>query len=214
MPIKINEIFYSIQGESLHAGMPCIFIRLTGCNLRCSYCDTTYAYEEGKDHTIREIVEKIKKYSCSLVLITGGEPLVQDETHLLIDRLVELGYKVLLETNGSFSIEDINATCIKIVDIKCPSSNETKSADLANIKRLGPLDQLKFVLGDHGDYEYAVQIMKEYCRNIPGDRILFSAVPGSLDPAEMASWILDDNLNVRLQLQLHKILWPDEPRGR
>jgi len=214
MPIKINEIFYSIQGESLHAGMPCIFIRLTGCNLRCSYCDTTYAYEEGRDHTIQEIVEKITPYSCSLVLITGGEPLMQDETHLLIDQLVELGYKVLLETNGSFSIENINETCIKIVDIKCPSSNEEKSADLANIKRLGPLDQLKFVLGDYNDYEYAVKIIKEYCGDIPGNRILFSAVPGSLDPAEMASWILDDNLNVRLQLQLHKTLWPDESRGR
>lgn len=214
MPIKINEIFYSIQGESLHAGMPCIFIRLTGCNLRCSYCDTTYAYEEGRDHTIQKIVEKITPYSCSLVLITGGEPLMQDETHLLIDRLVELGYKVLLETNGSFSIKNISETCIKIVDIKCPSSNEEKSADLANIKRLGPLDQLKFVLGDYNDYEYAVKIIKEYCGDIPGNRILFSAVSGSLDPAEMASWILDDNLNVRLQLQLHKILWPDEPRGR
>jgi len=214
MPIKINEIFYSIQGESLHAGMPCIFIRLTGCNLRCSYCDTTYAYEEGRDHTIQEVVEKITPYSCSLVLITGGEPLMQDETHLLIDRLVELGYKVLLETNGSFSIENINETCIKIVDIKCPSSNEEKSADLANIKRLGPLDQLKFVLGDYNDYEYAVKIMKEYCGDIPGNRILFSAVSGSLDPAEMASWILDDNRNVRLQLQLHKTLWPHEPRGR
>jgi len=139
---------------------------------------------------------------------------MQDETHLLIDQLVELGYKVLLETNGSFSIENINETCIKIVDIKCPSSNEEKSADLANIKRLGPLDQLKFVLGDYNDYEYAVKIIKEYCGDIPGNRILFSAVPGSLDPAEMASWILDDNLNVRLQLQLHKTLWPDESRGR
>jgi len=214
MPIKINEIFYSIQGESLHSGIPCIFIRLTGCNLRCSYCDTTYAYNAGRDHSIREILEKIKPYSCPLVLITGGEPLMQDDTHLLIDRLIETGYHVLLETNGSFSLENINEKCIKIVDIKCPSSNEKKHVNIKNIGRLGPLDQLKFVVGNHDDYEYAVNIMKEYCRKISGDRILFSPVAGSLDPAELASWILKDNLNARLQLQLHKILWPDEPRGR
>jgi 7-carboxy-7-deazaguanine synthase len=214
MPIKINEIFYSIQGESLHSGMPCIFIRLTGCNLRCSYCDTTYAYEEGRDHTIREIEEKIKTYPCALVLITGGEPLMQDETHLLIDRLLEKGYQVLLETNGSYSIENVNDKCIKIMDIKCPSSNEEKSIDLKNIQRLSPLDQLKFVVGDRNDYEYAVKIMKEYCRDITGDRILFSPIAGSLDPAKMASWVLKDNLTARLQLQLHKILWPDDPQGR
>lgn len=214
MPIKINEIFYSIQGESLYSGMPCIFVRLTGCNLRCSYCDTKYAYNEGRDHTIREIVEKIKPYSCPLVLITGGEPLMQDETHLLIDRLIELGYQVLLETNGSFSIKNINKTCINIVDIKCPSSNERKRTDLTNIASLGALDQLKFVVGDRNDYDYAVKIINAYCRNIPGDRILFSPVAGSLEPAEMASWILKDNLTARIQLQLHKILWPDDPRGR
>ncbi len=214
MPLKINEIFYSIQGESVYAGIPCIFIRLTGCNLRCSYCDTRYAYDEGKQYTIPEIVEKIKKYRCPVAQITGGEPLLQDDTHLLINRLIEVGYQVLLETNGSFKIGRLNEKCIKIVDIKCPSSNESQSSDLENTGRLGPLDQLKFVVGNRIDYEYAVKIMETCCQHMPGDRLLFSPVAGKLDPAEMASWILKDRLNARIQLQMHKILWPDEPRGR
>ncbi|MBW2218585.1 MAG: radical SAM protein [Deltaproteobacteria bacterium] len=214
MPIKINEIFYSIQGESVYTGIPCIFIRLTGCNLRCSYCDTRYAYDKGIQYTIPEIVEKIKKYRCPVVQITGGEPLLQDETHLLINRLIEIGYQVLLETNGSFQVSHLNEKCIKIIDIKCPSSNESQSTDLDNIRRLNSLDQLKFVVGDRPDYEYAVKIMKTYCQHISGDRLLFSPVAGKLDPAEMASWILNDRLNARLQLQIHKILWPDESRGK
>jgi 7-carboxy-7-deazaguanine synthase len=214
MPIKINEIFYSIQGESLYSGMPCIFIRLTGCNLRCSYCDTTYAYNEGRDSTIQAIERDIKTYSCDLVLITGGEPLMQNETRDLIHRLLEQGYRVLLETNGSYSLEHISESCIKIVDIKCPSSNEEGSTKLTNIKRLGPMDQLKFVVGDSGDYEYAVKVIETYCRGIPGERIFFSPVSGRLDPAKLASWILRDSLKARVQLQLHKIIWPDELRGR
>ena len=214
MPIKINEIFYSIQGESHFSGMPCIFIRLTGCNLRCSYCDTTYAYHEGEDRTIQAIEGDIKTHACDLVLVTGGEPLMQRETQDLIHRLLELGYRVLLETNGSYSLEHISDKCIKIVDIKCPSSNEEGSTKLANIEQLGSMDQLKFVVGDRGDYEYAVKVLETCCGGIPGERIFFSPVSGRLDPAKLASWILRDSLKARIQLQLHKIIWPADMRGR
>lgn len=214
MPLKINEIFYSIQGESIHAGIPCIFIRLSGCNLRCAYCDTRYAYAEGENYRIPDIIDNINIYPCSVVEITGGEPLIQHDTRPLIDRLVHDGYRVLLETNGSMDISGINKTCIKIVDIKCPSSRESESSDLKNIERMGAMDQLKFVVADRDDYDYAVQIMKTHCQHIPGDRLLLSAVSGKLDAAELAEWILDDGLGARIQLQMHKILWPDHPRGR
>jgi 7-carboxy-7-deazaguanine synthase len=213
MTLLVNEIFYSIQGESIHSGRPCIFVRLTGCNLRCSYCDTRYAYEQGVDMEITEIINRIDAYPCRLVEITGGEPLLQSQTPILIHRLLENGYEVMLETNGSLDISRVDGRCIKIVDIKCPTSGESNKNDLGNLKRLGSKDQVKFVIGDRSDYEYAKVTMGSISPDFPEEQILFSPVSGGISPSRLAEWILEDNLNVRLHLQLHNIIWPDKKRG-
>ncbi|MBU4126432.1 MAG: radical SAM protein, partial [Proteobacteria bacterium] len=158
MSLIVNEIFYSIQGESIYSGIPCVFIRLTGCNLRCSYCDTAYAYYEGVELRIEEILSRVDNYKCPLIEITGGEPLLQGDTPLLIDRLLEKKYEVLLETNGSIDISVVDNRCIKIVDIKCPSSGENDKNDLENLKRLNQKDQIKFVVGNREDYEFAKEM--------------------------------------------------------
>ncbi len=214
MSLKVNEIFCSIQGESTFAGQPCVFIRLTGCNLRCSYCDTAYAYDEGSLIEIEEIVEKVKEFDCSLVEITGGEPLLQDETPQLIKTLLELEYTVLLETNGSKDISMVDRRCIKIMDIKCPSSGEERHNDPENLHRLNPGDELKLVIAERADYDFAVDILSR----ISGDRkkdihIHFSPCFGRIEPRELSEWILKDRLNVRLNLQLHKYIWPPDMRG-
>ncbi len=213
MTLLVNEIFYSIQGESLYSGRPCIFIRLTGCNLRCIYCDTAYAYEDGVKMDITEIMDKITAYNCSLVEVTGGEPLLQNKTPLLIYRLLEKGYEVMMETNGSLDIAIVDERCIKIVDIKCPASGESDKNDLENLKKLNNNDQIKFVIGNDKDYEYAKEIIDSKCPGFPKSQILFSPVAGEIEPDQLAEWILKDNLNVRLHLQLHKIIWPDKLRG-
>ncbi len=213
MSLLVNEIFYSIQGESIYSGRPCIFVRLTGCNLRCSYCDTRYAYEQGVKMELTEIMNRIADYMCRLVEITGGEPLLQSETPTLIYRLLENGYEVMLETNGSLDISRVDERCIKIVDIKCPTSGESDKNDMENLKRLGSKDQVKFVIENRMDYEYAKQTMDSTCPDFPGDQILFSPMSEGIAPAQLAEWILEDNLNVRLHLQLHKIIWPDRKRG-
>ncbi|MBW2576422.1 MAG: radical SAM protein [Deltaproteobacteria bacterium] len=213
MTLLVNEIFYSIQGESTHSGRPCIFVRLTGCNLRCSYCDTRYAYEEGVKMELTEIVSRIADYKCPLVEITGGEPLLQSNTPILISKLLENGYEVLMETNGSLDISSVDGRCIKIVDIKCPTSGESDKNDMENLKRLGPKDQVKFVIGNRMDYEYAKETIDSTCPDFPKEQILFSPVSEGIAPSRLAEWILEDNLNVRLHLQLHKIIWPDSERG-
>lgn len=213
MTLLVNEIFYSIQGESLYSGRPCIFIRLTGCNLRCIYCDTAYAYEDGVKMDITEIMDKITAYNCSLVEVTGGEPLLQNKTPLLIYRLLEKGYEVMMETNGSLDIAIVDERCIKIVDIKCPASGESDKNDLENLKKLNNNDQIKFVIGNDKDYEYAKEIIDSKCPGFPKSQILFSPVAGEMEPDQLAEWILKDNFNVRLHLQLHKIIWPDKQRG-
>ena len=210
MTLLINEIFYSIQGESLYAGLPCVFVRLTGCNLRCSYCDTRYAYEEGIEMKSAEILQKVAAYHCPLIEITGGEPLLQNDTPLLISELLEKGYEVMMETNGTFDISMVDKRCIKIVDIKCPTSGESDKNDLENLKRLNQKDQAKFVIGSREDYEYAKNIIKLISRKFSEKKILFSPVFGKIASAELAKWILEDNLNIRLHLQLHKIIWPDK----
>ncbi|MDP2645608.1 MAG: radical SAM protein [Desulfobacterales bacterium] len=209
----VNEIFYSIQGESLSAGRPCIFIRLTGCNLRCAYCDTAYAYEEGVAMDTREILDRISTWACRLVEVTGGEPLIQAGTPGLIDQLLENGYEVLLETNGSMDIGGIDPRCIKIVDIKCPASRESDKNDFKNLKRLTVRDQIKFVIANRTDYDYAKQIIQKTGPDMPESHILFSPVCPVMAPEKLSRWILDDQLNVRLHLQLHKILWPGRDRG-
>jgi 7-carboxy-7-deazaguanine synthase len=212
--LKVNEIFYSIQGESSYAGRPCVFVRLTGCNLRCSYCDTRYAYEEGDNLEIGEIINRIASHSCGLVEITGGEPLIQKETSLLIKELLDLGFEVLLETNGSMDISVIDNRCIKILDIKCPSSGEAKGNDLENLKRLQPKDETKFAIGSREDYDYAKNILSVMNRAHGNMKPpLFSPVYGRMNPELLAQWILADHLDVRMQIQLHKVIWGSETRG-
>lgn len=213
MTLLINEIFYSIQGESLYAGLPCVFVRLAKCNLRCSYCDTRYAYEEGMEMELTEILQKVSTYHCPLIEITGGEPLLQDDTPLLISELLEKGYEVMMETNGTFDINVVDKRCIKIVDIKCPTSGESDKNDLENLKRLNQKDQAKFVIGSCEDYEYAKNITKLISRKLPEKNILFSPVFGKIACDRLAKWILEDNLNIRLHLQTHKIIWPDKQRN-
>ena len=212
MTVKVNEIFYSIQGESTYSGLPCIFIRLSGCNLRCSWCDTAYAYDHGFDITIDDILKQVKKFNCRLVEVTGGEPLLQAGTPVLIKRLLNKGYEVLLETNGSLDTTGIDERCIKIIDVKCPSSGESKKNRLENLKRLNPLDQVKFVIKTRDDYDFAKKILKTVPA-ISSNRVLFSPVLKNLKPSLLAEWILDDGLKARLHLQIHKIVWPDIEKG-
>lgn len=214
MTLKVNEIFHSIQGESSYAGRPCVFVRLTGCNLRCSYCDTQYAYDEGEELEIYEIIDRIDFYKCPLVEITGGEPLIQNETPTLIHDLIEKGYKVLLETNGSQDISQVDKRCVKIIDIKCPSSGMSENNDLENLNRLTERDELKCVIGNREDYEYAKEILGLMHTNpSKTNPIHLSPVFGKMDPDVMAKWILEDHLKVRLHLQLHKYIWDPEQRG-
>ena len=163
----VNEIFYSIQGESSFAGQPCVFVRLTGCNLRCTYCDTQYAYSEGREYQVDQILDIIESYKCPLVEITGGEPLLQDETPVLVNKLLSKDFRVLMETNGSLDINRVSAACIKIVDLKCPSSGEHKKNDLENLNRLSTNDEIKFVIGDRPDFDFACEILKSLKNNRP-----------------------------------------------
>jgi 7-carboxy-7-deazaguanine synthase len=212
--LKVNEIFYSIQGESSHAGRPCVFVRLTGCNLRCSYCDTRHAYDEGEYLEIGEIINRITSHRCVLVEITGGEPLMQKDTPVLIQRLLDLGFEVLLETNGSMDISVVDDRCVRILDIKCPSSGEANKNDPDNLKRLQLKDEIKFAIGSREDYDYAKKILSFIDRAEGNTKPpLFSPVYGTLNPELLAQWILADHLDVRMQIQLHKVIWDPETRG-
>ena len=214
MALKVNEIFYSIQGESSFAGRPCVFIRLTGCNLRCSYCDTQYAYDDGKKMSINEIIERVASYQCPLVEVTGGEPLIQKATPSLIWSLLEKGYEVLLETNGTQNMDQIDDRCVKIIDIKCPSSGESKMTHLEYLSQINDRDEIKFVIADRQDYEYSKKMMDNICFKSPRiNPVHFSPVFGSIDPKVLAKWILEDHLPVRLHLQLQKIVWGPNRRG-
>ncbi len=195
------------------AGFPCVFVRLAGCNLRCSYCDTTYAYDEGTDMDISKIVSRVESYHCPVVEITGGEPLMQEETPALISTLLDSGYKVLLETNGSFDISTVDKRCVKIIDIKCPSSGEEKSNDFKNLDRIKDKDEIKFVIGNKTDYEFAKTVLTDLREKTDVDSIIhFSPVFGQMDPDVLAKWILEDHLNVRLQIQIHKVIWGIDTR--
>lgn len=213
MALLVNEIFYSIQGESIYSGRPCIFVRLSGCNLRCTYCDTQYAYEKGEKMEIDHIIRKVSEFKCRWVEVTGGEPLIQSDTPMLVSKLLDNGYVVMMETNGSLDISRVDPRCIKVLDIKCPSSNESKKIDVKNLKKLRSKDQIKFVIGNHEDYTFAKNIISSHCPDFPGNRILFSPVYGKMPPDKLAEWILKDHLNVRLHLQIHKYIWPDKEKG-
>ena len=213
MSLIVNEIFYSIQGESTFAGLPCVFVRLTGCNMRCAYCDTVYAYDEGRPMKISDILDRIGNFHCSMVEITGGEPLLQDETPKLIGDLIRKRYQVLMETNGSLDIRRVDARCIRIMDVKCPGSGEHETCDLRNLRHLGNRDQIKFVIGDRRDYEYAKEVLNKLPSSIPTGNRLFSPNKAQLAPAKLARWILEDSIKVRLHLQLHRTIWPDIEKG-
>lgn len=211
--LKVNEIFLSIQGESSYAGYPCVFVRLYGCNLNCKYCDTSYAKQSYSLMTIDQIVEYCNQYKLSLVEITGGEPLIQEETPILANRLLEVGYTVLVETNGSRDINVLQEGIKRIVDVKCPTSGESHHNRWENLGSLREGDEIKFVLQEREDYEYAKGVIERYellDRKVP---IHLSPVLDSLEPSLLAEWILHDRLPVRIHLQLHKIIWPKgEPK--
>jgi 7-carboxy-7-deazaguanine synthase len=210
--LVINEIFHSIQGESSFAGMPCVFVRLTYCNIRCTYCDTEYAFYEGKPMSIDEVFSVVEAYGCRRVEVTGGEPLVQPEVHPLMVRLCDAGYEVLLETGGSLDISIVDPRVRRIVDFKCPSSAMEKKNLWANADVLTPRDEVKFVIGDRQDYEWSKDkiALHGLAAKCP---ILMSVVFGKLEPVTLSEWILEDKLDVRFQLQMHKYIWHPEKRG-
>ncbi len=209
----VNEIFHSVQGESTYAGCPCVFVRLTACDLRCSWCDTTYAYQEGRQLSVDDAIREVESYDCRMVEITGGEPLLLDDVYPLMQRLLEAGHTVLLETGGHVNIGRVPDAVVKVMDIKCPGSGEADKTDWSNLGRLTARDQVKFVLSDRGDYERARQVVGEHRLDQRCEAVLFSPVHGVLDPGMLAAWVLADRLPVRVQLQIHKYIWGATTRG-
>jgi len=203
--LKVNEIFFSIQGESTFAGSPCVFVRLTGCNLRCAYCDTRYAYETGDEMHLASVIRAVDHYRCPLVEVTGGEPLLQGESGLLVKKLLDGGRTVLVETNGTLDIRAIDERAVRIVDVKCPGSGMADRALFDNLYSLAPGDEVKFVISDRSDYEWACEITSKFrlAASVP---VLFSPVHERLEPGTLAQWMLSDRTPARLQIQLHKYL--------
>jgi len=208
--LRITEIFYSLQGESSFVGLPTIFIRLTGCPLRCGYCDTAYAFSGGEWMPITDIVQQIKQYKASTVCVTGGEPLAQRSCEDLLTSLCDEGYNVSVETSGSIDISAVDARVHRIMDLKTPGSGEEAKNKYENIQHLTQLDEVKFVLCDRADYDWAKAILQQYSL-LEKSQVLFSPVHEGVSPVELADWIIADQLNVRFQFQLHKFLWADEP---
>ncbi len=211
--LTINEIFHSIQGESSHAGEPCVFVRLTACDLRCTWCDTAYAFHEGRKMTIEDVVSEVRGYGCPLVEVTGGEPLLQRDVYPLMERLLAEGFRVMLETGGHLSTEQVPEGVVSIVDVKCPASGEAEKNYWANLDRLRPHDEVKFVINDRTDYDFAKDVMARHGLSARARAVLFSPVHGALDPKDLAAWILEDKIPVRLQLQVHKYIWGASARG-
>ena len=210
--MKVCEIFSSIQGESSFAGYPCVFVRLTGCNLRCSFCDTTYAYEEGTDIPAGEVIDRVGSFGIRLVEVTGGEPLLQAEAYDLMDKLLDRGHHVLLETNGSVDISDVDRRCSIILDMKTPSSAMSGRMLLKNLELLSKKDDLKFVIGNREDYEWARDMVLKHSLQ-EKTNILLSPVFGLLEPSKLAAWMVEDKLEARLNLQLHKYIFGPDARG-
>lgn len=211
--LTINEIFHSIQGESTHAGRPCVFVRLTACDLRCSWCDTPYAFTEGHKVSIDDVVGQVKGYGCPVVEITGGEPLLQKDVYPLMQRLLDEKLTVMVETGGHLSIEQVPAGVLRIMDVKCPGSGESHRNDWTNMNRLVATDEVKFVLKDRADYEFARDVVARYDLVSRVAAVHFSPVHGVLEARQLAEWILEDRLEVRLQLQVHKYIWDPATRG-
>ena len=211
--LTINEIFHSIQGESTHSGRPCVFVRLTACDLRCSWCDTPYAFDEGRKVSVDDVVSQVRSYGCGLVEITGGEPLLQRDVYPLMRSLVEQGHEVMVETGGHLSVADVPEPVVRIIDVKCPGSGEAGRNHWPNMDALRPRDEVKFVIRDRDDYEYARGVVARHDLTARVAAVLFSPVHGVLAPADLAAWILEDRLAVRLQLQTHKYIWGADVRG-
>lgn len=213
MSLSVNEIFYSIQGESTYAGRPCVFVRLAGCDLRCTWCDTAYAFNEGRKMSIEDVLQEVERYGSPLVEVTGGEPLLQEDVYPLMERLLESGRTVLLETGGQIDVSRVPGAVVKVLDVKCPGSGESAKVEWSNIDRLGSRDQVKFVIQDRRDYEFARDIVTRHALDRRCAAVLFSPVHGVMNPKELSAWILDDHLPVRLQLQIHKHIWGANVRG-
>ena len=214
MSLDVCEIFYGIQGESSYAGAPCVFVRLSGCNLRCKWCDTAYAYDPGRQMSISGILDATAQYGCPVVEVTGGEPLLQDETPELVDAFLERGLLVLLETNGSIDINRVSPNCVRIMDVKCPGSGMSQYNDPENLARLTDHDEVKFVIADREDYDFAKKFVR--FMDIDGyrmNKVHFSPVFGEIEPKTLAQWILQDRLDVQFHLQIHKIVWGENARG-
>ncbi len=210
--LKVNEIFHSIQGESTYAGLPCVFVRLTGCNLRCAYCDTEYAFYDGNDFSIKQVIDEVKKYNCNLVEVTGGEPLLQKECAELLKALCDENLTVLLETAGNMPIKEIDKRVTIIMDLKCPSSKMMDKNLYENIDHLKKDDEVKFVIGNREDYDWSKEIFLKYTLK-KKCTVLFSTVFNKLDPQTLVNWTLEDKLDVRFQLQIHKYIWHPETKG-
>ncbi len=209
--LRITEIFHSIQGESSHAGRPCVFVRLTGCNLRCRWCDSEYTFTGGEKMSLDAIMDRVRGYGCNLVELTGGEPLAQTESLDLIRRLCDERFEVLIETSGSIDIEPVDRRAKIILDIKCPGSGESAKNRWANLDHLKSVDEIKFVIADRADYEWSKTIIDE--RKLQRWTILMSPVWGEMDMKSLAEWMLADRLPARFQTQLHKHIWGAEARG-
>jgi 7-carboxy-7-deazaguanine synthase len=210
--LTINEIFFSIQGESTRAGLPCVFVRLTACDLRCRWCDTPYAFTEGRKRSVEDVVREVCDIDCGLVEVTGGEPLLQPDVYPLMQQLLDEGRTVLLETGGHVPLDRVPAAVVKVMDVKCPGSGESGRNCLENLAWLTPQDEVKFVIADRVDYEFARDVVREHHL---GERVavLFSPVHGTSVLQPLAEWILADALPVRLQVQLHKYIWGPDRRG-
>ncbi len=213
MNLQITEIFHSIQGESTYAGRPCTFVRLTGCPLRCVWCDTAYAFQGGESISLEEILKRVAALGCSLVEVTGGEPLAQKECIALLQALVDKGYEVLLETSGALPVDDVPPEVHRIVDLKCPGSGEEKKNRWENLPLLTIQDEIKFVIKDRKDYDWALDVTR--CQHLAGrvNAVLFSPVHGELGPEQLAEWMKKDHAPAQLQIQLHKYLWPGVEKG-
>jgi 7-carboxy-7-deazaguanine synthase len=211
--LTINEIFYSIQGESTRAGRPCVFVRLTGCDLRCSWCDTEYAFHEGSRRSVDDVVAEVDRYDCPLVEITGGEPLLQADVYELMTRLLAKGRTVLLETGGHRPTDRVPAEVVKVIDVKCPGSGEADSNHWPNLDALLSHDEVKFVVKDRADYDFAKDVIVRYRLASRCAAVLLSPVHQVLDPKQLSEWMLADAVPARLQLQLHKYIWEPGLKG-
>lgn len=212
-PMRITEIYQSIQGESSYAGMPCVFVRTTGCDLRCSWCDSEFTFSGGTSMTLEQIMAEVEKYACGLVELTGGEPMLQPEIYELAERLADSKHTVLIETGGHRDLSRLDSRVIRIMDLKCPASGECEKNLWSNLEHLRPADEVKFVIADRTDYDWTLATIREHGLE-DRVRLLISTAFGKIEPAKVVAWMLEDKLRARFQLQLHKYIWEPEERTR